>query len=431
VIVSYKWAICGEESNALIPVVTRDEEKVRKMIHHPLRIHLACTLPKARLAELDRIRSDPGARPQLCWFLTLAQDLPLLCLVWQYKIHACPQAGGTGESVYVRTVPGRDVKLWTHDKPKSFGTPSITLKLRSTDFRNMTAQRQHALLEPFNKLTGDKPTFMVEGEVVDTLHISQISAVVSPDVYWPSARLWSAHETWFCLKALADDLLRRGYEMQAHQRYRSLVATSANITETIDRDESPPGSPFYEASLAFQVLIADLILTLGWLELRLRRTGLLTFVRQKIDILFQGDEELRLRLSPEALNGATALMPLLCIYHHHHLGLLKREILDLFNKETYKDKDLDKYLKHDLALLEKLSGGRDRPIFPSDMPLERISASVLPARTFNSTVYGMAPRRPAAVVGWQDTAHLKNLTDKDKKAINDLQKSSGFSVTNF
>ena len=39
--------------------------------------------------------------------------------------------------------------------------------------------------------------------------------------------------------------------------------------------------------------------------------------------------------------------------------------------------------------------------------------------------------KPRTMIGYQDTEHLRRLTQEDKNRINDMQKEHGFDVTHF
>lgn len=406
VIVSHKWdGLDRFLKSTGVPIVA--DHSTSKLKQHSIRIHLSGKVPPNHTQPKLDLQS----------FIMHFDHLPRLVLSLQWLQYTVK-----GPYLFVTSAAGTPITTTTSTTATIHKPPITKIQLRSTEHRQITPALQHELLEPFKSLIGGAQKVVLLN-TADEEHAIPLRKGMSPTLVWPSAYRWSEYETILSIKQVMDELADSGRLETAYRNYGKVAHLALNYQ---DRDVVPPIDSDSAAVLRqHEYLGIDCGVSAGFIALRL--AGTLSNTPDLATMwMSRARNALYDTISAKGAGNAgdwhhlDHLFVLSKLFPFDRSGGLQRPNLD----EALEDFQLaaeewpaDRYLAHDLALIERLVG---EPWTPETIyeAVKASSACMLDIRRFETATKANALERPKRLVGWQDIEHLKQLSEADKETIN-------------
>lgn len=416
-------------TNAWTPMIT--DKRAAKMRHHSLRLHFG----KGETAKYSYLEACMGRKEPMRSCLILAKDLYALVTTMRIQVLEYQGFAVTVEDDYIP--PALNIVGWNDQEDKPQKPTRFKVQFIDTPYRTVDAKLQSEMLGLLRDIacSGMRVTFDgVLPEHGD--HVQHMKDVMTAVLINRHPADWIRYETFRSAKQLADDAMRVGELHLAEEMLLSLLADTAGYLHalTLPAPGSPPQavSPqhtFWPAVEPLHILRLDIVLTLGYLQLKL---GLL----QRLQItagqyLGMRDETGTFleEFDPGSSNqfsqvgSATSDFTILCcVYLPRYpdaTGHSPKMSVGSMMKALQKHKHFP-HQAHDLAILSKVPNKKALAL--KHLPLDKCSVSVFGLRHFDFHKSPGVPRKPDNIVGLQNLDVLSRLDQQTKQGINELQR---------
>ena len=414
-------------THAWIPMIT--EKRAAKMRHHSLRLHFG----KGETAKYSYLEACMRRKIPMHSCLILAKDLH--ALVTTMRIQVLEYEGFAVPIEDDATPPTLNVLGWNDHEDKPQKPTRFKIQFIDTLHRTGDAKLQSEALGLLREIvcSGMRVTFDgILPEHGD--QVQQMKNVMSPTLISRHPADWIRYETFHLAKQLADDAMRVGELHLAEEMLITLLEDTAGYLHalTLPAPGSPPQpvSPqnmFWPTVKLLHILRLDIVLTLGYLQLKLgllqrlgNTAGLYVSLRDLTGTMLE-------QFSPGSSNqfsdvgSATSHFTILCyLYLPREPNTTSPKISVAGMIKALQKHDQFPHQAHDLAILRKVPNKRASAL--KHLPLDKCSVSAFGLRHFDFHLSPGVPRKPDNIVGLQNLDVLSRLDQQTKEAINELQR---------
>jgi hypothetical protein len=385
VVASAEWHDAGTRpgrslfsSHLWSPIIT--EKRASEMRHHSL--HIQLTRGQTPMPRVDAKVPDH-------WCLFMGKDIEALCTMLALSVRAHP---GFAIVIEDDPLPERiSIMGWDTQSERLELPNHLKIQFLDTRFCKRDGNMQHSVLGHMQSIICPSMRVTFEGVLPECVsRIQRCKEIMGNKLTTRHARGWAHFENMCRLKQQVDDSMSKG---EFHIAEASYVMIASDSISYISRLLLFPQF-IWPAAEAFRVLCLDVILTLGYAQLRLGKVGALRATTNHLGqfVAQNGDSDL-----PEGMQA---------VLHHFVLlsGLYTQKlrptaipqvtvacvvrILKRFNHLPYPS--------HDLAILSKVD---QRDLALEHLPLNICSVSVLGQQYFSFHRSQEIPRRPNNIVG--------------------------------
>lgn len=341
VIMSYQWTSLERKAVDGIPFITHAKTKVGKLKHYSLRAHLKLVPRSVNEANRDVPKDAP-----LRWALILEADVRSLCAVFQLTLYLCH-----GSVLYIQSAKGEALQVTTRPNPRVMRAPLVILELFNTKHRSIDGSFRSRITRPFTHLISEDIKVSMKGAVADHAQFKSAKALMTPSPVWAVAKKWHFFETIKELKGMCDSILLSGHHRKAYELLGGLYMEMKSMSS--HADVFPDASHGQDVQAASNLLMFDMLTSLGWLAARLGES------KQLIEIVEAMLEMCARDNFVEWIDPATAvtingLQWLAVLYGREPKPTVKvANVIESLEEVTKLSPDA--YIEHDLRLLKATS----------------------------------------------------------------------------
>lgn len=410
VVASFKWTWPVPELAPQKWVRHVSAHRAAKMKYHRLRLHFA-----------GNSASGPGKQgpaPVESVLLHL-NHLPELCVAIQAQLNT-----GRGPCCLVHcTATGvhkiLDAQFYS---PNGKGVKPVTVRieLRDTKFRHITDRAQHKLLEPFSRICGIAWQLHITGSVHDAQNVEDLKMSIGPRLIWSNATYWKVLETLEDIRGFADAAFKSDDFDRAERLYCAVNTSASKFVLYLRELALNSGQTYGDVRQCLLLLMLDCLLNGMWAQLRLKRLDCFRITAKALEDFLCQYEEVLDWLNHELRIAFLRFAPFDPRPH-------ASTIASFVQKARAEG---DPHLMHDAAILARCPD-QNKAVSPEDLPLEDSSVFKMPAHVNNSRSRPDVPQKPRRFVNYVDVEHFPCLTSEEKRAINEIQRSHSWPVTDF